>query len=52
MNDGYASRMLEWNPKDNVVLLLTCQEEQEWMEMLQDPAVMKERIETKRKGRV
>lgn len=42
------SRVLEWNRKDNVAISLSCQVEQEWTEMLQNPKVMKQFIMTKR----
>lgn len=38
------NRVLDWVANDRVVLSLTCQQEQEWLEILQNPEMMKGRM--------
>lgn len=43
------NRVLDWVANDRVVLSLTCQKEQEWMEILQNPEMMKRRMVSMKK---
>lgn len=43
------NRVLDWVANDRVVLSLTCQQEQEWMEILQNPEMMKRRMVSMKK---
>lgn len=43
------NRVLDWVANDRVVLSLTCQQEQEWMEILQNSEMMKRRMVSMKK---